>query len=92
MEIKKNTDGTVSRYNAHLLAQGYSQEPGEDYDEVFAPVARYNSIRTGPVIANQLDLEVHRMDFKTAFLNGEFENEIYMKAEGCRERATGYGV
>ena len=71
-----------------MLPQGYSQEPG-DYDEVFAPVARYNSIRTVPVIANQLDLEVHQMDFKTAFLNGEFENEIYINPEGCRERATG---
>ena len=78
-KIKRNADGTVSRYKARLVAQEYSQEPGEDYDEVIVPVARYNSIRTVLTIATQLDLEVHQMDIKTAFLNGELENEIYMK-------------
>ena len=78
-KIKRNADGTVSRYKARLVAQGYSQEPGEDYDEVFAPVVRYNSIKTVLAIPNQFDKEVHQMDVKTAFLNGELENEIYMK-------------
>ena len=64
---------------ARLVAQGYSQEAGLDYDDVFAPVARYSSIRSVLAIANQLDLEVHQMDVKTAFLNGDIENETYME-------------
>ena len=78
-KVKRNADGDVSRYKARLVAQGYSQEAGQDYEEVFAPVARYSSIRSVLAIANQLDLEVHQMDVKTAFLNGDLENEIYME-------------
>ena len=78
-KVKRKEDGSVSRYKARLVAQGYSQEAGEDYDEVFAPVAKYNSIRSVLAIANQLDLEVHQMDVKTAFLNGNLNNEIYMQ-------------
>ena len=46
---------------------------------MFAPVAKYDSIRSILAIANQLDLEVHQMDVKTAFLHGDPDNEIYMK-------------
>ena len=78
-KVKRNADGDLSRYKARLVAQGYSQEAGQEYEEVFAPVARYSSIRSVLAIANQLDLEVHQMDVKTAFLNGDLENEIYME-------------
>ena len=83
-ELKMNADGSISRYKARLVAQGYSQQAGLDYDEVFAPVARYTSIRTVLAIANALDLELHQMDVKTAFLNGELDTEIYM------EQPSGY--
>ena len=62
-----------------MVAQGYSQEPGIDYNEVFAPVARYNSITSVLAIANQLDLHVHQMDVKSAFLNGTLDEDIYMR-------------
>lgn len=78
-KLKRDSEGKVDRYKARLVAQGYSQEAGLDYDEVFAPVARYTSIRTVLAIANALDLEVHQMDVKTAFLNGDLENDIYMQ-------------
>ena len=102
-KVKRNADGSVSRYKARLVAQGYSQEAGLDYDEVFAPVARYSSIRSVLAIANKLDLEVHQMDVKTAFLNGDLENEIYMEQpEGyvdreqsemvCKLRKSLYGL
>ena len=78
-KLKKNVDGSISRYKARLVAQGYSQQAGLDYNEVFAPVARYTSIRTVLAIANALDLELHQMDVKTAFLNGELDSEIYME-------------
>ena len=54
-KIKRNADGDVSIYKARLVAQGYSQVEGMDYEEVFAPVARYNSIQSILAIANELD-------------------------------------
>ena len=60
------------------MAKGYSQQPGVDYDETYAPVARLTSIRILLSIAATLDLEVHQMDVKTAFLNGELKEEIFM--------------
>eukprot|EP00794_Sanderia_malayensis_P002751 gene2751-biopygen2271 len=83
-KTKRNSDGSISRYKARLVAQGYSQEAGIDYDELYAPVARYNSIRTVLTIANALYFEIHQMDVKTAFLNGKLEQEIFMKQpDGC---------
>ena len=52
---------------------------GIDYDEVYAPVAKYKSIRTLLAIGNQLDLEIHQMDVVAAFLNGDLSEEIYIK-------------
>ena len=77
-KVKYNADGLIERYKASLVAKGYSQEAGIDYQETFSPVARYTSIRTVLAIANQLDLEVHQMDASTAFLNGESKEEIFM--------------
>ena len=78
-KLKHNADGSIDRYKARLVAQGYSQEPGQDYDEIYAPVAKYTSIRSVLAIANQLDLDIHQMDIKTTFLNGNLENEIFMR-------------
>ena len=64
---KRDSNGNICRYKARLVAQGYSQEAGIDYYEVYAHVARYNSIRSMLAIANELDLEVPQMDSKTAF-------------------------
>ena len=78
-KTKRKANGEIDRYKARLVAQGYSQEEGIDYNEVFAPVAKYKSIRTVLAIANQLDLEVHQMDVVSAFLNGDLKEDIYMK-------------
>ena len=102
-KVKRKANGSVDRYKARLVAQGYSQEEGEDYDDTFAPVARYSSIRSILAVANQLNLEVHQMDVKTAYLNGDLEREIYMEQpEGyvdkdqtdlvCRLRKSLYGL
>ena len=58
------------------VAQGFSQQEGIDYDDTFAPVAKYSSIRTVLAISNELDLEVHQMDVKTAFLDGDIDTDI----------------
>lgn len=78
-KVKRKANGEVDRYKARLVAQGYTQTYGIDYEEVFSPVARYSSIRTLLALANSHDLEIHQMDVTTAFLNGSLEHDIYMK-------------
>lgn len=64
---------------ARLVAQGYSQIQGEDYNETFAPVVRFESIRTLIALAAQKNMKIHQMDIKTAFLNGDLQEEIYLQ-------------
>ena len=78
LKIKRDANGNIDRHKARLVAQGYSQTQGIDYEEVFFPVARYSSIRTLLALANEHNLEIHQMDVKTAFLNGSIEHDIYM--------------
>lgn len=69
----------VPRYKARLVAKGCAQRPGMDFQETFAPVAKIATIRTLLSIAVQRNLLIHQMDVKTAFLNGELKEEIYMR-------------
>ncbi len=78
-KIKRNADGSVERFKARLVAQGFSQRYGVDYDETFSPVVRFESIRTVVVLAVQRGLKLHQMDVISAFLNRELEDEVYMK-------------
>jgi len=77
--VKRNADGSVNCYKARLVAKGYSQVDGVDFTETFAPVVKFNSLRTVLAIAAMMDLEIHQMDVKTAFLNGDLEEEIYLE-------------
>ena len=61
------------------MARGFSQKEGIDYDETFAPVSRYNSIRVIISLASIMGWKLHQMDVKTAFLNGEIEEEVYIE-------------
>ncbi|XP_075074728.1 uncharacterized protein LOC142162291 [Nicotiana tabacum] len=76
---KFNEDGKVARNKARLVAQGYSQQEGVDYDETFAPVARLESIRILMAYASFKGFMVFQMDIKSALLNGFIEEEVYMK-------------
>ena len=75
---KKDASGGVVRHKARLVAKGYSQVEGVDFLETFAPVAKFNTIRCILALGAALDLEIHQMNVKTAFLNGESEEDIYM--------------
>ena len=61
------------------MARGFSQKEGIDYDETFASVAKYNSIRVIISLASDLGGKLHQMDVKTTFLNGEIEEEVYIE-------------
>ncbi|GJR23034.1 putative ribonuclease H-like domain-containing protein [Tanacetum coccineum] len=75
---KKNERGIIVRNKARLVAQGYTQEEGIDYDEVFAPVARIEAIRLFFAYASFMGLIVYQMDVKSAFLYGTIEEEVYV--------------
>jgi hypothetical protein len=78
-KIKHATDGSVEKYKARFVARGFSQVEGIDYEETFAPVARYISIRTIISLATSMGWRLHQMDVKTTFLNGEIEEEVYIE-------------
>ncbi|GJU28224.1 putative ribonuclease H-like domain-containing protein [Tanacetum coccineum] len=75
---KKDERGIVIRNKARLVAQGYTQEEGIDYDEVFVPVARIKAIRLFLAYASFKDFVVYQMDVKSAFLYGKIEEEVYV--------------
>ena len=78
---KKDTASNIVRYKAHLVAQGFSQVPGVNYFDTFAPVARLASIRAILAMAAVNDYEIHQIDIKGAYLNGKLTSEetIFMK-------------
>ena len=79
--MKHNADGSVERFKVHLVAQVYmySQSQGVDYWEIFSPLVHYNSVRSLLAIANICDWEIHQVDVKTPFLQGDIDEEIYIK-------------
>ena len=71
------------KYKARLVAKGYSQKFGIDYEEIYAHVARFDSIRILIAIAAQLDWNLHHLDVKSVFLNGVIKEDLYvMQPEG----------
>ncbi|GJY94256.1 retrovirus-related pol polyprotein from transposon TNT 1-94 [Tanacetum coccineum] len=75
---KLDENGVVTRNKARLIAQGYNQQEGIDYDKTYAPVARLESIRILLAYACALDFKLYQMDVKSAFLNGFINEEVYM--------------
>lgn len=76
--LKLNPNGSINKYKARLVVKGYSQQPGVDFTETFAPVARMDTIRILIGLAAQLKWKICHLDVKSAFLNGYLEEEIYV--------------
>jgi hypothetical protein len=72
-KVKKDEQGAVVRHKARLVVKGYAQREGIDFNEVFAPVARMEAVRLLLALAAHEAWEVHHMDVKSAFLNGELQ-------------------
>ena len=83
---KCDTHGNVTCYHAHLIAKGFSQTAGVDYEETFTPIARLDSLRLLLLLAANFDMEAHHIDIKSAYLNGDLDKEIYM------DQPTGFMV
>jgi hypothetical protein len=77
-KLKKNEAGEVVKHKARLVARSFIQQEGIDYDDTFAPVAHIESIRILLALAAQEGWRVHHMDVKSAFLNGNLKEEVYV--------------
>jgi hypothetical protein len=78
-KVKKDPEGNIVKYKARLVAKGYAQRHGVDFDEVFAPVARIETVRVLLALAAHGGWEVHHMDVKSAFLNGDLSETVFVQ-------------
>jgi hypothetical protein len=78
-KIKKDESDAVIKNKAQLIAKGYVQQPSIDFEEVFALVAHMESVHLVLALATNEGWEVHHMDVKTAFLNGELIEDVYVQ-------------
>ncbi|WJZ81482.1 hypothetical protein VitviT2T_001322 [Vitis vinifera] len=78
-KTKLNPNGSICKHKARLVVKGYAQQYGVDYQETFAPVARYDTIILLFVLVAQNSWHIHQLDVKSAFLNGFVDEEIYVE-------------
>jgi hypothetical protein len=78
-KVKKDPQCKIIKHKARLVAKGYAQREGVDFEEVYAPVARIETVRLIIALAAQKGWQIHHMDVKLAFLNGDLVEEVYVQ-------------
>ena len=78
-KLKKNSQGQVVRYKSRLVAKGYVQKAGVDFEEVFAPMARMETVQVLTSLVAQGNCKMHHLDVKPTFLNGEIKEDTFVK-------------
>ena len=87
-KLKESFSGENCQFKARLVAQGFNQKFGVDYNEVFAPVVKQSTLKILLSIATQKNYKLQHIDIKTAFLYGALDDEVYMRQpEGFEEKA-----
>ena len=88
-KTKRDSKGKVERFKARLVAKGFTQREGVDYNKTYSLVSKNDSFRIIMAFVAHFNLELHQMDVKTAFLNGNLEEEVYMEQpEGFKKGNT----
>ena len=77
--VKKNVDGSIEKYKGRVVAKGFGQEEGVDYDQTFSPTVRFESIRQLIALGASKGLHMHQMDVTTPFLYAPLVEEVYME-------------
>jgi hypothetical protein len=77
-KIKRDYKGNIDRFKVRLMAKGFTQREGIDYNETFSPVLSKDSFRIIMILVAHYNLELHQMDVKTTFLNGDLYENAYM--------------
>ena len=75
---KQDTDGTINKYKARLVAKDFTQKEGIDYFDIYSPISSITIIRVLIALASIYDFTIYHMDIKTTFLDGDLQEEIYM--------------
>jgi len=78
-KIKVKANGEIDRYKLRLVAKGFEQKEGYDYEEIFSPVARMETMRLIIALAAQRQWKIHQMDVKSTFLNDPLDEKVYVK-------------
>ena len=89
-KVKTKADGSIERYKARLVARGFQQSYGRDYEETFPPVAHMTTVCTLIVVAAIRSWTISQMDIKNAFLHGDLKEEVYMHPPPGVEVPPGY--
>ena len=78
-KLKKLPHGSIHCFKARVVARGFMQKAGINFTETFAPVVHFNTLRVLLAITSMEDIELDQVDFKSAYLNGEIEEEVYIE-------------